>query len=426
MTTSGTCRELPGAGRATGTAALLDVHGVGALRPRHRLLRRRRRGRPAAAATSSPRRRSARCSARWWPGPIDGWWRRLGEPDPSWSSRPAPAPAPSLGRCWRPTPDCAPALRYVLVEGSEPQRRRHGEHLPLDPAAFAFSPEDDDSPRAPAHRPGPIVVSLAELPRLAAPCVVLANELLDNLPFDLWERRTVAGRRCSSTPTSTRSSCRSTPRAGWPTSTRPRAAECRCRTPPAGGCSTPSPWPGPGDGGRLVVIDYAATTAELAARPPEAWLRTYAAHERGGPPLDGPGQPGRHGRRVPRPARRRRRRPRPRRTGSASTGSTSWCARAGESGRSGPTSATSRRCGCGAGHRGRGPAGPLRAGRLHRCDLVGTLSRHHRRSAAGSLRYAAGGVVPKEVHDGFPEARRRAHRHVLARARRLRHRRHRR
>ena len=35
---------------------------------------------------------------------------------------------------------------------------------------------------------GPIVVSLGELPRLPGPCVVLANELLDNLPFGLLER----------------------------------------------------------------------------------------------------------------------------------------------------------------------------------------------------------------------------------------------
>jgi len=38
--------------------------------------------------------------------------------------------------------------------------------------------------------------------------------------------------------------------------------------------------------GRLVVLDYSATTAELATRP---WLRTYRAHGHGGDPLDDPG-----------------------------------------------------------------------------------------------------------------------------------------
>jgi SAM-dependent MidA family methyltransferase len=37
--------------------------------------------------------------------------------------------------------------------------------------------------------------------------------------------------------------------------------------------------------GRVVVIDYASTTAALARLPVEAWLRTYRGHERGGPPL---------------------------------------------------------------------------------------------------------------------------------------------
>jgi len=41
--------------------------------------------------------------------------------------------------------------------------------------------------------------------------------------------------------------------------------------------------------GSVLVIDYAATTAELASRPIEQWLRTYRSHERGGSPLEAPG-----------------------------------------------------------------------------------------------------------------------------------------
>jgi SAM-dependent MidA family methyltransferase len=44
-----------------------------------------------------------------------------------------------------------------------------------------------------------------------------------------------------------------------------------------------------GPGGRVVVIDYAATTAELAGRPQDQWLRTYRGHAPGGPWLDGLG-----------------------------------------------------------------------------------------------------------------------------------------
>jgi SAM-dependent MidA family methyltransferase len=41
--------------------------------------------------------------------------------------------------------------------------------------------------------------------------------------------------------------------------------------------------------GELLVFDYGATTAELAARPQDEWLRTYRRHERGGPVLEDPG-----------------------------------------------------------------------------------------------------------------------------------------
>jgi SAM-dependent MidA family methyltransferase len=41
-----------------------------------------------------------------------------------------------------------------------------------------------------------------------------------------------------------------------------------------------------GRGGRVVVVDYATSTADLAARPWHDWVRTYRQHERGGPPLD--------------------------------------------------------------------------------------------------------------------------------------------
>ncbi len=45
-----------------------------------------------------------------------------------------------------------------------------------------------------------------------------------------------------------------------------------------------------GDGGRVLTFDYASTTADLAARPPTEWLRTYRRHERGAGPLDALGE----------------------------------------------------------------------------------------------------------------------------------------
>jgi SAM-dependent MidA family methyltransferase len=41
--------------------------------------------------------------------------------------------------------------------------------------------------------------------------------------------------------------------------------------------------------GRVVVVDYTVTDAELAAGEGTDWLRTYRGHERGTHPLDEPG-----------------------------------------------------------------------------------------------------------------------------------------
>jgi hypothetical protein len=42
-------------------------------------------------------------------------------------------------------------------------------------------------------------------------------------------------------------------------------------------------------GGRVAAFDYATTTAALASRPQDEWLRTYRGHARGGHYLDGLG-----------------------------------------------------------------------------------------------------------------------------------------
>jgi SAM-dependent MidA family methyltransferase len=41
--------------------------------------------------------------------------------------------------------------------------------------------------------------------------------------------------------------------------------------------------------GRVVAVDYCATTPAVAGRPWGEWLRTYRGHGRGGHPLERPG-----------------------------------------------------------------------------------------------------------------------------------------
>jgi SAM-dependent MidA family methyltransferase len=169
-----------------------------------------------------------------------------------------------------------------LVERSEAQRARHGEHLSLS------RPEVTGAWR------GPEFVSLPDLPMGSVADVILANELLDNLPFDLVERREDGWESV---------------RVGLSSDGESLAEVLTPATPgDAALASELVPDPGVGDRlalqhgavewlrtaldrverGRVVVFDYMTTSREMAARGTD-WLRTYRGHERGGDPLDLPG-----------------------------------------------------------------------------------------------------------------------------------------
>ena len=95
---------------------------------------------------------------------LDSWWTELGEPDPftviDWGAGPGTLARSVLAA----EPGCmtAGALRLVLVEVSPAQRDLHPEH--------------------------PMVTSMARVPEARPAGVVVANELLDNLPFDVVRR----------------------------------------------------------------------------------------------------------------------------------------------------------------------------------------------------------------------------------------------
>src|SRR3954470_18976818 len=124
---------------------------------------------------------------------LDAWWRELGRPDPYVVVDAGAGPGTLARSVLAAAPACAPALRYVLVERSAAQRARHSAGLPLVPPAEAFSGSartgDDDEEVTVVQGIGPLVVSLPELPAVPVTGVVLANELLDNVPFGLavWD-----------------------------------------------------------------------------------------------------------------------------------------------------------------------------------------------------------------------------------------------
>ncbi len=204
---------------------------------------------------------------------IDREWRALGEPDPFVVVEAGAGNGRLAREVLRATPACRPALLYVLVERSAALRAEQRDLLEIEPPGEAHP-----------GRAGPIVTSLETLPAIGVGGVLIANELLDNLPFALaewdgarWhEVRVGAGRSPVLAPIAP----------GDEPSLAPFGR-------PAAGARVPMPraldawFRGAGtaiDRGRLVLIDYCVDAAQLIERG-ERWLRTYRDHERGHDPF---------------------------------------------------------------------------------------------------------------------------------------------
>ncbi len=232
---------------------------------------------------------------------LDEVWRRLGSPDPFMVIEAGAGRGRLATDVLRADPECAPALRYVLVERSARLRAAQREHLPLEPIDEALGPfahrSDPDEPLEVVPHAGPIVSGLDDLPAMSIEGVVIANELLDNLPVHLVERSD----------------------GGWlevrvgvdddQPSEGGRFVEVVVPAPAelaseadhvAGGLDVPDgrrlPVPIAArewlervamllNRGEVLLVDYMDEARGLADRGQSAWLRTYAGHGRGATPL---------------------------------------------------------------------------------------------------------------------------------------------
>jgi SAM-dependent MidA family methyltransferase len=230
---------------------------------------------------------------------LDQRWQAMGRPDPYVVIEAAAGRGALAIAVLAAEPACAPALRYVLVERSEQLRERQHEHLALGHPFDVLGPEhdpEDTTATTLGTAQGPLVCSLADLPATAVTGVVIANELLDNVPFRLaqhtpgdgaaWSevRVTIEGGRLVELLVPVAEDLER--RLGQLAPMAPPGA----RVPVQDGARD---WLARAlhvlERGSALVIDYLSTTAELAQRPQDEWLRTYREHDHGLGPLVAPG-----------------------------------------------------------------------------------------------------------------------------------------
>lgn len=192
---------------------------------------------------------------------LDSWWHELGRPDPFTVVDAGAGPGTLARSVLAARGDCAAAMRYVAVETSASQRGLHPEG----------------------------VESRATMPESEFVGVIIANELLDNLPFRLfvydegWREAFVAV-----------AADRFVERLMTPhvlPACLPREAAHGARVAVQDAASL---WVSHAlrtlTAGRLVVLDYCTTTAAMAVQPWRQWLRTYVDHGRGGHYLSAVGE----------------------------------------------------------------------------------------------------------------------------------------
>lgn len=183
---------------------------------------------------------------------IDAVWKRIGSPTGFTIVEVGAGPGTLARSILAAKPQCLDGGSYIAVEVSETQRELHPDG----------------------------VLSVAVMPEHIENGVIVANELLDNLPFDLWVYDD--GWRCAQVISNGGDFAEILRQEPVP-SVLPSRVPHGSRAPIH---SAATQWLQQAlnslHHGSLFVIDYCTPlTAEVAAMPWREWLRTYVAHGRG-------------------------------------------------------------------------------------------------------------------------------------------------
>jgi SAM-dependent MidA family methyltransferase len=231
---------------------------------------------------------------------FDEWWAQLDRVDPFVVVEAGAGDGRLARDVQRAAPACVGALRYVLVERSAALRDAQRERLALEPAdeaLGAFRREIGEDRPVPAENIGPVFTALDDLPATPFEGVVFANELLDNLPFaiahwdgDRWQEVLVAVGPDDEHFVEVLVPAHEADDALLRELVPVDALAPGVRLPIARGtddwlrrCARVL------RRGFLCLIDYADDARGLVARG-DGWLRTYARHGHGGPPLTAVGE----------------------------------------------------------------------------------------------------------------------------------------
>lgn len=260
---------------------------------------------------------------------IDGCWNELGQPDPFIVVETGAGRGALAASVLRAKPRCFEAMRYVMVERSELLRSQQQETLKSVVAEEAFASAEVIAAEGTASEKAAVegatakkafsenshskIFSLARLPRSVpnsdlsnsessenalsrnkpfAPFgMVIANELLDNLPFRILERtasgweEVVVRLSESAEFTSEATAYSDSELAAALAPNAPVGARIPLQEQASAWVRQACELIGRG---RVIVFDYGAATAELAER--DGCLRTYTKHGKGVSPLACPGQ----------------------------------------------------------------------------------------------------------------------------------------